>query len=156
MRALCAVLCFATGAVGSCSDGAGKVVDGAPDLSQGEAAGSDVGYSEGDQYRDGPYLCCAKNGGEECCASEKQGFCFEYGGMYHACLMEGEEYEAKVTCSHCCKGLVSVSSAEVTSLGGDPLRCSLSPPSVLRCVYCGDGTCGVGENRCNCPLDCKT
>ena len=22
------------------------------------------------------------------------------------------------------------------------------------CVKCGDGRCGIGENRCNCPADC--
>ena len=23
------------------------------------------------------------------------------------------------------------------------------------CVYCGNGVCGLGENKCNCPGDCK-
>lgn len=156
MRFLYAVLCFVGCAIDGCSNGASKVVDGAPDLSQVDESGSDVGYVEGDQYRDGPYLCCAKNGGTECCASERQGFCFEYGGIYHACRMEGEEYEGKVTCAHCCESLGAVSSAEVTSLEGEALRCSVPPVSLLRCVHCGDGTCGVGENRCNCPQDCKS
>jgi hypothetical protein len=156
MKLFCILLVGTAWALGGCSGRGGKAVDGASDLRQREGAGSDVGYAEGDQYRDGPYLCCAKNSGNECCAGEKQGFCFEYGGIYQACRTEGEEYEGKVTCAHCCEGLGAAQSADVTSLEGEALKCSVPPVSLLRCVHCGDGTCGLGENRCNCPQDCGT
>lgn len=113
-----------------------------------------VGLQEGNEYWDGPYRCCEQSLGTDCCASEKTGFCYKYGGIYGACRREGEEYEGKITCAHCCAGLTAVSASDIVSSDGGRELCSDPPPSVLRCVYCGDGTCGIGESRCNCPQDC--
>ena len=133
-----------------------RVADAGVDLAPPEPSGEAGAYSEGDEYRAGPYLCCAKGQGTECCPSENQGLCFEYGGLYGACRSEGEEYEGKVICAHCCAGLTPVTASDVVSVEDAGLECGGAPPSILRCVRCGDGTCGVGENRCNCPADCRS
>ena len=149
---------LALGATSLAAVGCGDLTvrsDGSADSTSIEAGGEVAAGAEGETYRQGPYLCCAKGDGTQCCAGEQQGFCFEYGGLYESCRAEGEEYEGKIICAHCCQGLERVASADVVSTdGGAPLECSYGPPSLLRCVRCGDGTCGVGENPCNCPRDC--
>jgi len=154
MRFSRSLLCWSICATVGCSTGAEKTIDGGADLIGAEVASEAGAGTEGEGYRQGPYLCCAKGDGIGCCAGEQQGFCYEYGGLYQSCREEGEEYEGKVICAHCCQGLERVASAEVISTDGAPPECSYAPPSLLRCVRCGDGTCGVGENACNCPADC--
>jgi len=52
---------------------------------------------------------------------------------------------------HCCPGLSPIDNTI------DPDNCDLRRDvdydSV--CVDCGDGICGLGENKCNCPEDCQ-
>jgi hypothetical protein len=54
----------------------------------------------------------------------------------------------------CCEGLISVSysglydeNCNLTQIVGAPS---------MACTKCGDGQCGKGETKCNCPQDCKT
>jgi hypothetical protein len=132
------------------------------DSSTQSAAGdsSDIGDTEGQEYDQGVYHCCAKGEGTSCCDGYEQGMCFEYGGVYGECVPPGAEYEAKVICAHCCAGLDMVEAMIVTdedwSEAGYPPGCGPSdaPPSLVLCVDCGDGQCGAGENRCICPEDC--
>ncbi|MFZ2455246.1 MAG: hypothetical protein WAX07_02045 [Candidatus Altiarchaeia archaeon] len=52
----------------------------------------------------------------------------------------------------CCSGLSKiVDEPRPDGRGG----CSLTPAGFMICVNCGDGICGKGENRCNCPQDCS-
>lgn len=103
------------------------------------------------EYEDGVYHCCAEGDGVDCCDIYEPGMCFEYGGIYGACIGEGEMFEAKVLCAFCCDGLSQISLDETSSDG----CVSNAPPSMLLCAACGDGACGTGENECNCPEDCS-
>lgn len=49
----------------------------------------------------------------------------------------------------CCDGLVAVSQCE---FAGD--YCACLPCICYTCTKCGDGSCGPGENPCNCLEDC--
>jgi len=52
---------------------------------------------------------------------------------------------------HCC---ASLSEREYLA-PSDAGQCEYpGPPGLRVCTRCGDGTCGGGENRCNCSADC--
>jgi len=117
------------------------------------------GENGGGGYDQGPYHCCDPNQGTSCCSDYRKGFCFAYGGTFGACRGPGEEGDSKIICSKCCDGLQAVSSLLVQSTASDAGSadgCGLSgaPPGTFVCIACGDGECGAGENRCNCPADC--
>jgi Neprosin len=96
-------------------------------------------------------ICCGRAGempGLSCLDLTKDGGEF---GLYGRCLEENETLEGKVIGAQCCAGLTRTSLTAVSS-GGD---CTpAGPPSVFRCLRCGDGVCGTMENRCTCPGDC--
>jgi hypothetical protein len=85
--------------------------------------------------------------------------CFAPDGGY-ACTGEGQFYDAKLIGRQCCPGLVAIGDQQPRS------NCASCEPSTVDpsctfgsyagkiCTRCGDGTCGLGENRCNCPQDC--
>lgn len=52
----------------------------------------------------------------------------------------------------CCSGLTSVSPADIFDS-----VCNIigSQQHIEACVRCGNEVCGKGENKCNCPADCK-
>lgn len=50
----------------------------------------------------------------------------------------------------CCSGLTSISNAQLSSAG----TCVATSNGASFCTYCGNGVCGSGENKCNCPKDC--
>jgi hypothetical protein len=49
----------------------------------------------------------------------------------------------------CCPGLIMIEAAEPLPGGG-----CMATADIAVCTYCGDGACGLGENLCNCPVDC--
>ena len=100
---------------------------------------------------DNANLCCAPGEGTACCAGMPLGNCFKYGGIYGDCRPHGADLEGKVTCGHCCGGLVRVKPDVV---GADGSCISTAPPSIFICLRCGDGVCSPEENRCRCPVDC--
>lgn len=53
----------------------------------------------------------------------------------------------------CCEGLTEV--FDQWELDGDG-RCHALDNYGYHCLKCGDGLCGLGENKCNCPNDCGT
>jgi hypothetical protein len=126
----------------------------------GASSGGDGGNSDGaGRYTQGVYACCAKGEGRSCCPPDslpdpetgRSATCFAYGGVSGDCTAEGASLEAKDICSLCCGALVRVDSSAPASDGScEPTN----PPSVKVCAACGDGACGSGENRCNCPEDC--
>ncbi len=68
-----------------------------------------------------------------------------------SCAKEGEivypnlpGYESKP--HFCCSGLTSI-------INSTKSECTPND-GMTRCIKCGDGTCGTGENKCNCPTDC--
>ncbi len=66
------------------------------------------------------------------------------------CLKEGEIYGTGYD-KDCCPGLTKIVNIFKTGAG-----CSVSNGETAVCAYCGNGVCGTGENKCNCPGDCKT
>lgn len=68
------------------------------------------------------------------------------------CIPEGGEFEDWGEGGPtCCSGLTAVDACIVDSTGN--CACPNCPCKV--CTQCGDGTCGLGENKCNCP-DCES
>ena len=68
------------------------------------------------------------------------------------CVEEGESYPVTATVYECCEGLTAISCSEPTN--ADVCPGSECVGSMI-CANCGDGTCGDGENKCNCPEDCE-
>lgn len=120
---------------------------------------SDAGTQpdSGRYQQHGVYSCCAEGEGTACCNGKPQGTCFQYGGVSGHCADEGDTLEAKDICSICCAGLVRIESTTPVqgAVDGGTICQASAPPSVFYCTQCGDGTCGAGENLCNCPQDCK-
>ena len=50
----------------------------------------------------------------------------------------------------CCSGLTQVLYYPLVATCADP-----SGAASYVCTVCGDNTCGLGENHCNCPHDCQ-
>lgn len=66
------------------------------------------------------------------------------------CTPEGGSYVVYPGALPCCPGLAPVSCDKPDSNG----NCNEGCVGTSVCTKCGDGTCGKGENRCNCPSDC--
>jgi hypothetical protein len=132
---------------GSPGDGGGVDAPATMDLSSADTI--DLGRET--IGSDNANLCCAPGEGTACCAGMPLGNCFKYGGIYGDCRPHGEMLEAKVTCAHCCGGLVRVSPDVV---GADGSCMGNAPASIFICLKCGDGVCSPEENRCRCPADC--
>jgi fibro-slime domain-containing protein/LPXTG-motif cell wall-anchored protein len=66
------------------------------------------------------------------------------------CITEGNN-GAVVPGQVCCEGLDPIGTGAPDQSGNCP-----EPPPVgaFVCTMCGNGTCGLGENKCNCPQDC--
>jgi len=131
-----------------------------PSASSGGEASDAGGDASSGRYRSGPYTCCAEGEGRSCCPPEtlpdpsagRTATCFQYGGVRGACTGAGGTLEAKDVCAICCAGLTRIS----LDAPGDGGACeSTAPPSLFLCAACGDGVCSEGENRCNCPGDCR-
>lgn len=65
------------------------------------------------------------------------------------CVAEGGMASAK-SFSHCCPDL-----AQTEALEPRDGQCISTAPTAHLCTRCGNGSCGPGENTCNCPSDCK-
>jgi len=64
------------------------------------------------------------------------------------CIKEGKIIDWRISpVGKCCSGLT-----EILDCKSSP--CSKSSNSI--CTYCGNGVCGLGENKINCATDCKT
>jgi len=67
------------------------------------------------------------------------------------CVPEGESYPVYPE-NKCCEGLTPISPVSPDANGLCPPR--PYPIGAMICARCGNGTCGPGENVCNCPEDC--
>jgi hypothetical protein len=66
------------------------------------------------------------------------------------CLEEGQSEPGVPTVPrNCCSGL---NQSYVYSIVDG--NCIPAPGANFICIKCGDGICGSGENKCNCPQDC--
>jgi hypothetical protein len=77
------------------------------------------------------------------------------------CVTEGQTFDAKMSSLglFCCSGLTRSEAYFTTDAATSPdptlpAGCGSPPPSIKICTRCGNGVCGDGENRCNCPADC--
>jgi hypothetical protein len=66
------------------------------------------------------------------------------------CVGEGGSGPVIPDGPECCEGLEHISCATPGSEG----ICA-EVDGVFCCTYCGDGDCGLGENYCNCGVDCS-
>lgn len=66
------------------------------------------------------------------------------------CVGEGQKLDP-ATNQMCCAGLTAIAIAEMDATTG---QCYFAKDAAL-CTACGNGVCGIGENLCNCPQDCK-
>jgi hypothetical protein len=67
-----------------------------------------------------------------------------------SCIVEGESGEVYPGSSSCCEGLSGLTCDEPDENGNCRTGCS----ETFVCANCGNGECGDGENKCNCPVDC--
>lgn len=68
-----------------------------------------------------------------------------------ACTQAGDSYVV-LPGSGCCAGLTAVNPGLSPLPDGSCLTAQIDGVSL--CINCGDGVCGKGENKCNCPKDC--
>jgi len=66
------------------------------------------------------------------------------------CVHEGEMSMTFHWPYRCCFGLEPISCAFFKDS-----KCLIPNCFCEVCAKCGNGTCGLGENKCNCPQDCK-
>jgi hypothetical protein len=67
------------------------------------------------------------------------------------CIAEGDRGQVSPNSKSCCSGLSGITCDKPDSDG----VCSTSCTEEFICTACGDGECNNGENKCNCPKDCK-
>ncbi|MEK9153184.1 MAG: hypothetical protein AAB723_01125, partial [Patescibacteria group bacterium] len=81
------------------------------------------------------------------------------GKCVFSCVAEGEQGGTETNVIenrklyNCCLGLDKV---DLTTLweGVCENASGTSIDTLFTCIKCGDGVCGAGENKCNCPQDC--
>jgi hypothetical protein len=97
----------------------------------------------------GTRVCCGR-------PNEQAGAnCVPWSLLDKPCTRDGMVGRSKLF-DVCCRGLTVVPwSVPVVEPRGDGGDCSLVDEYAFVCVQCGDGRCGPGENRCNCPADCS-
>jgi len=79
-------------------------------------------------------------GGRACCCYNQTTTCAKEGeNIYTSSLANGRP-------TQCCSGLTAISSCTADGI------CPNDGSSI--CAYCGNGVCGLGENKVNCPKDC--
>jgi hypothetical protein len=68
------------------------------------------------------------------------------------CISEGGSGAVVPNTPSCCPGLVSIGCDRPDASGYCPTHMCAG---AFFCTKCGDGICGLGENKCNCPKDCE-
>jgi len=68
------------------------------------------------------------------------------------CAGEGEQVCHETPEIECCEGLSTPPNGDFDLINGEcfPIM------DCATCINCGDGSCGPGENICNCPEDCES
>jgi hypothetical protein len=118
-----------------------------------EPIGCDGPVEDGD-CPDTPCLgvsICANCGDGECGPGENHCNCEDDCQGPVACVTEGGSTPVVPDAPKCCEGLEPIS----CHVPGEDDSCETPCMGVSICAKCGNGTCGPGENLCNCPLDCE-
>jgi len=85
------------------------------------------------------------------CEAYARGVSVDYlGACETPCVEEGGCVPIVPGAPQCCPGLVQIGCEYVDEQTGQCMPCV----GAAYCTYCGNGECGPGENRCNCPEDC--
>ncbi len=127
------------------------VVPGAPDCCQGLV---EVGCSEPDPSTGVCTACagatyCTACGDGTCGLGENECRCPD-DCPTTSCTPEGDSHAVVPGAPDCCHGLVEVGCSEPDPNTGVCMGCA----GATYCTACGDGICGLGENKCRCPADC--
>ena len=90
---------------------------------------------------------------EECASGTLN--CVGEGGAigYEVTALGSNDWERTGKYLKCCDGLVQIDYATRPNTNG--VCTSVHGWLGSTCTRCGDGICGSGENKCNCPHDCK-
>ena len=131
-----------------CGGTCGKCADGQTCNDKGKCVSTVAGCGDGK---------CDSDSGEDCktcpddCACQNGQVCDAMGECVD-CTAEGKTFPSDL--GACCAGLKAISTAKPDSDGNCP---SDQPVGASLCTNCGNGTCEAdkGENKCNCPDDCK-
>ncbi len=93
-------------------------------------------------------------GGFESCVSEQKNRRLTGNYIKAGKVKEGEYFESIFVplAEVCEEGLTAVKDTRPTDEGCDDCDCYPMPHV---CTKCGNGNCGITENVCNCPEDCK-
>ncbi|MCG2690202.1 hypothetical protein L6252_02905 [Candidatus Parcubacteria bacterium] len=72
------------------------------------------------------------------------------------CVLEGERISGveSIAGKVCCADLSLLNDSSNEDLGGCITGFGSVESAKFICTYCGNGVCGLGENKCNCPEDC--
>jgi hypothetical protein len=92
---------------------------------------------------------CTYCGNDICGLGENQCNCVE-DCPAEGCVAEGDTFPVSPSHPDCCAGLVPVG-CDTIAWDGSCALCA----GVSYCARCGDGFCGLAENRCRCPDDCS-
>jgi len=107
-----------------------------------------------------PQEVCIRTGGtwsavagvETCTCAEPNFFDINRGCVSpFECVKEGESKAIYPDAPACCEGLKEIGCDKPDSETGE---CKEGCAGASFCTNCGDGVCGAGENKCNCPSDC--
>lgn len=93
---------------------------------------------------------CTKCGDGICGAGENPCNCSEDCND-NTCLWSGATVTPGPDSLSCCEGLDVISCSQVRPDGTCPEDCTGGG----YCAICGDGSCSIAENKCNCPEDCN-
>ena len=110
------------------------------DESQGETS---IGYLSSCNPPCAPGSACPAVMYDCCCGNKEE-------EEEEECAQEGESVPVVPGARQCCDDLSKISCDEPDSNG----NCSAHCIGASICAHCGNGVCGLGENKCNCPEDC--
>lgn len=77
----------------------------------------------------------------------------EHGTVWFRELKQNKDREDGV----CCAGLLAIDDSFPVEYPDNSFFCSQADGGLgagFICAYCGNGVCGKGEHKCNCPQDC--
>ncbi|MEA3343531.1 MAG: hypothetical protein U9Q92_05160 [archaeon] len=93
---------------------------------------------------------CTKCGDGMCKSPENKCNCPE--DCPSKCAGEGESVPVVLGAPECCEGLTKIGCEKPDNNGICPTEPCVGASI---CAKCGNGVCGNGENKCNCPEDCS-
>jgi hypothetical protein len=90
-------------------------------------------------------MACISSARTEVVVGYRPGVCSQ-----EECIGEGGSVPVVPNAPKCCEGLKPISCDRPNERG----VCRYGCVGTVICANCGNGVCGLGENKCNCPEDC--